>query len=1145
MGIRFIYGRSGSSKSTYCIEEIKSRLEEGVDYPLILLVPEQFSLQAEKNLVAATGRGGIIGCEVLTFRRMAYRVFNEAGGLTKKRLNPAGRSMLIFRVLKKVKKDLKVLSGSASHKGFVKIISELITEFKRHNIAPEELEDVCGKLPDDGFFRQKLREISLIYSEFQKSIEKGYMDLDDDLTYMCKRLNNSVQFDGAEIWIDEFTGFTPQEYSVLEILMQKARNINFSLRTGSLIENNSNDPGNLFSPVLKTINKIVKIANTNKVEIKKPVRLDARPLPRFSNSPELAHLESTLFTYPVVTFSEPVEDIVLFAAKGINSEIESAAKKITGFCREKGLRYRDIAVVTGNLEGYEKNIRNIFELYEIPYFIDSKRSISGHPLVSFVLSALDIYIKNWSYESVFRYLKTGLTNLAPEETDLMENYVLACGIRGNRWTRDEDWDYLPESMYGTDELEDRGALELEKINQIRRKISEPLMSFINSIKGKKAAQDICSALFALLEDTGAAQKTEAYIDYFNSSGQLDLANEYSQIWNILMEMFDQIVEVLGDGIITVEAFREILASGLEEFKIGLVPPSLDQVQVGSIDRSINHNIKALFVLGVNDGLFPAVNKDEGIISDSERNILSGLGLELAEDTRTRTFEENYFVYEILSTPSKFLWLSYPVADEEGRALRPSGIIGMIKRMFPQLVEKSNIIEKPGIEESLELISVPGPTFRELLRKIKSRADGSQIADVWQDAAAWFINNENWSKKFELALSGLTYTNLAGNLERESLHKAIGGTVFTSISRLEKYVNCPFAYFVQYGLKARERKVFRLTPPDVGTFMHNIIDAFSKRIAAQRINWRELTREMCNSMISDIVDTELEKSVGSILKSSKRYFYLVRRLKRIMSRAVRLISEHIRRSGFEPLGYEVSFGYDSSIPPIEIELSNGATVKLTGRIDRIDTMKSEDGTFVRIIDYKSGTKDFKLQDVYYGLQLQLITYLDALTEKGIPGTHEKLLPGGILYFKIDDPIIRSKGDIPKEEVEKAIMKHLRMDGLLLNDVKLVKEMDREMDGSSEIIPVRLNKGDELATSSKVATMEQFIKLRKHARHMLRQISEQIAGGNIAIKPWKSKKAVSCKFCSFSSICRFEASIPGNNYRILYDLKDEDVWEKIKG
>ncbi len=1136
MSLRFIYGRAGSGKTTRCLNEIKARMDGGAQNPLVLLVPEQFTFQAERDLIRVLGKGGILGTEVLSFRRLAFRVFNDVGGITQPHIHSAGKCMILYDILDKLRDSLRIFARSADRRGFVNTLSTLITEFKRYNITPADLEAAGKKLGPEDPLKQKLGELNAVYAAFEKKLEERYRDSDDDLTLASEKLEATGLYNSAEIWIDGFTGFTPQEYMVAGKLLSKAARVTVSLCTDSLDDEGASGT-DIFSAVRRAYAKYIRIAGEYGIEVEPPVNLNREPLPRFKDSPELGHLERNLYSWPHRAFAGKTKDVSLFSSVNIFSEIEAAARDIVGLCRDTGMRYRDIAVVTRDLASCEKLIEVIFDEYGIPCFIDRKVDIANHPLVRMLLSMLDIFVENWSYEAVFRYLKTGLTNIERDDIDRLENYVLACGIRGSRWTGEQDWSMTPGLLPGEQDMEKQDEM-LSGINRIRREVTGPLLEFRKRTKGRRKAPEICGALYDFLCAIGVPGRIGESIEDFRKSGRLSLANEYSQVWNIVMEVFDQTVEVMGEEALGIERFSSILGIGFGEYKVGLIPAALDQVLVGSVERSKSHEIKALYVIGANDGVFPAAAAEEGVLSDRDREALTGTGIELASDTRSKAFDEQYLVYRTLTTAGSRLRISWPIADHEGRSMRPSIIISRLRKLFPSITETSDIIKPDAGEGETELAAGGTPAFRQMIAAFRRKADGFGIEPLWKCVYLWFSGQEDWRRKCLSAREAFLYKNIAQNVGRKNISALYGEPVRSSVSRLEKYTACPFAYYVQYGLGARERKIYRLSPPDVGTFMHSAIEYFSRLVEEKGVSWREFDREWCAARVSEIIDEMLEKMQGSGIAASKRYTALALRLKRVVTRAVWLIAGHIRRGGFDPAGYEIDFGEGCKYPPITIELDSGEQIRLTGRIDRVDALKTGEGTYLRIIDYKSGSRDFRLSDVYYGLQVQLITYLDAII-----GEQEDALPAGMLYFRIDDPVIKKGGRISEEEVEQAIMRQLKMKGLLLADVRLIKEMDNAIEGSSMIIPAAINKGDVLGKNTSAASPEQFKLLRNHVRRLLKGLCEEVMKGNVSIRPYKKKGVTSCMYCSFSSICQFDAAMKENTFRLLHDRDSEEVWELI--
>ncbi|MDD3225097.1 MAG: helicase-exonuclease AddAB subunit AddB [Clostridium sp.] len=1140
MSLKFIYGRSGSGKSSFCIDDMKSKLIENSESQLFYIVPEQFSFQAEKNILNSIGEESNLNVHVLSFKRMAYRVMGEVGGITRKHMDSAGKCMLISHVLESVFDDLTVFKRASLKEGFINTVSDLISEFKRYALTPEVLTKTAEDMTEDTNLKDKLKDLSIIYGKFEDELHKNYIDSDDDLTVLSEKLEKSKMFDNAYVWIDEFTSFTPQQYKIIEKLLNKAKRVSITLTSDY---GSDMDASDIFQFTKSTEDRIVKITGDNNISIDKPSVLYKRPFGRFKDSSELSFLEKNLFSYHYEKYKDIPKDIELFRAQNTYSEIESTARDIVRMCRDNGFRYKDIAVVTRNLDNYESIISAIFKEHDIPFFIDKKRDIDGNLIVVLITSAIEIINSNWSYEAVFKYLKTGLTNVSKEDVDVFENYVLAAGIKGIRkWIYEEQWTYMPDSFLKNNDMSKDESEFLNRINKIREIVVTHLKKLYLTTRGKKNAKEICTAIYEFLTEIGADKKVQDLIDEFRNSERQLLSSEYSQIWNTIMDLLDQTVEVMKDSVFTLSEFQKILSIGLRQHKMGLIPPSVDEVLVGSVERLKSHDICVLYIVGVNDGVFPLINNEEGILSDAERINLKNKGVELAKDTRTAAFEEQFLVYTTLTIPGKFLRLSYPMADYEGKTLRTSIIVSKIKSIFPKIKEQNDLFYN-GADEEIKLIDSKVPAFNLLVNVLRKRIDGEENLPLWKDVYKWFSNSEYWRRRCKIAFDGASYSNQAKSISREKAQSLYGKDMTINVSRLEKYAQCPFAYYVQYGLKAKERKVFNLSYPDMGTFMHEVLDEFSEKLKDNKFEDDKLSDEFCVESIDEIADKKINEKNSYIFNSSPKYKYMTERLKRVLRRTSIIIADHIKRSAFKPVGFEMDFSKYGKYPPIVVELSSGEKVNLIGRIDRIDMLIKDDETYIRIIDYKSGNKIFKLSDVYYGLQVQLILYLDAILQNESKDMDKNVLPGAILYFKIDDPIIRSNENLDEDQLKLEIMKNFKMKGLLLDDPHVIKEMDKQMNGASYIIPASLKKDGNLGANSSTATKHQFELLREHVKNIVTRDCEKMLMGDISISPCKNKDLVPCEYCLFSSICSFDSSFDDNNYRMIFDRSDKEVFNML--
>ena len=1093
--MKLVYGRAGSGKSYFCMNEIKECLNENLGRTYIYIVPEQYSLAGEFELSNMLSKNGTINIQVLSFKRLSYRVFSELG-FNKNAFSKASKAMLVYHIMLEESKNLTLLKGVNKNRGLVDTVTNMISEFKRYNVSCEDLKNIKTQ---NKYLEMKLHDLSIIYGKFEKRISENYIDTDSRLTVLSNLISKSKMLKEAKIWIDGFDSFTPQEFSIVSEL-DKVADVTVTLTLYKSAE--------LFSINQKCASKLEKFQNVTIINLDKIYRFKTK---------ELLHLEENIFKYPPKKYLEDIQKIHVTQENSPDSEIENVAKEILNKIQKENYRYENIAILTKNIDSYKTLFNRIFKNYNIPYFFDDKKELAMQPLLTLVLSLFDIISKNFAYENVFNYLKTGLTNVDDiNDIDILENYILQYGIKGNKWLNDF-------------ELADPN---LEKINLIRKKVIDPILDFKDSFKGKKTAKEIATALYQFLVSIKVYEKINNTVDSIKnnpnvSSRDLEIANTYVRVWNIFMELLDELVDTLENEQMSFDTFKNILIEGISMHQIGILPTSNDNVMIGDISRTRNSNVKILFVIGVNDGVFPMPFSSEGFLSDDERDSLLESGVELAKNTKLLLLEENFNIYKALTTPSEEIYISFPTQDSDGSALRASSIINQLKNIFPKLKVKSNIMSVPTD------VYTAKSSLNDTLYNLRKYYDGEEISEVWKEAYLWYLKNNNTN--LLKAQSGLDYTNTIEYLDKAHSQKLYGAEMNTSVSRLETFANCPYMFYLKYGLKLKERKVFKLDTPDIGLFLHEIIDRFSEYVIKNNISLREIKKDETEKIVSQLVDELLVDFKNNIFNSSSQMKRLVVRLKRVIKRVIWVIVNHIRNGEFEISGSEVEFGKDKSLSAVEIELSDGNKLLLNGKIDRIDIAKTEEGKFIRIIDYKSYNKELKLSDIYYGLQLQLLVYLDAAMEKD-------LLPGGMLYLKLDDPIMKTKKNISKEEIEEEINKKLRMKGVILSDARLIKAMDTNMTNESSVLDLSVKKDGTFTSKVPVATKEQFTELRNHMKKILKQMGDEILNGNIKNEPVKKKSKSACEFCDYKLICRFDKEL-GNKFKIINDLKNDQVFEQL--
>ena len=1086
MGLRFIYGRAGTGKSTFCMNEIKKNINS--NKKIYIITPEQYSYSAEKNLLKTLESNASVNAEVISFNRIANRIFTEVGGANSNIITKSGKAMLIHSILEQEKNNLNFLANSQDN---IELILKEITEMKKHSITTKKIDEKIEKI-EDIKLKEKLNDINKIYKLYEENIQNKYIDEEDVLTKLYEKIPESKMFNNSIVYIDEFAGFTTQEYKILTEILKKAEQINVTVCTDNL-ENNTTQETDIFYFNKNFIKILTDCAQNVDKKIEKPIFLEKKY--RYKNA-ELNHLEENIYNNKFKKYNKKNKNIKLFLASTPYTEIEYIAGEITKLVREENIQYKDIAIITKNLDEINNIIKAVFGKYDIPIFIDEKSEITENILIKYVLSILEIFANNWKSESVFNYIKSGFINIEENEIYELEKYCKKYGIDRNKWYK-KDWN---------------------EFNNLRKKIVEPLMEFKNSFNKEKTAKEISEKIYKYLLKNNIPEKLNKKIKKLEKIGEIEKAEEYKSSINILVDLLDEIVIFFKDEKMSFDKYKEILKVGLANKELGKIPQVIDQVIVGDINRTRSHKVKVVFIMEVNDGVFPSVNKNEGFINDKDRETLKKLDLELAKGTLENLYEDQFNIYKALTTAEEKLYVSYLSANKDGATLRPSILISKIKKIFPQIQEDSNIIE-----EKFEIGNV-NATFEELLKNIRKLKNNQKIDDIWIDIFNWYNKNEHWKNKLKNSLKGLEYTNIAEKINEENIKKLYGKTLKTSISKLEQYKKCPFSFHLKYGLKIKEEEEYKIKALDTGSFMHEVLDTFFDRVE----NIKEIEDKEIEKIINEIINEKLKLEKNYIFSSSAKFIVLTNRLKKTIQESIKYIIYQIKMSDFRPSGHEVEF--NKTIDNIEI----------IGKVDRIDIAENEEGNYIRIIDYKSSEKNIDLNQVIAGTQIQLLTYVDAISEE------ENREPAGILYYNLIEPIISENKNLSDEEIEEKIRKSFKMKGLILADIKVIKMMDKNIEkGSSNIIPVYLNKDGGISESrSNTISKEEFQKLQKTTRKIIKQIANEILSGKIDIRPMynRKNKTATCKYCEYKTICGFNPSV--NEYEYLQNKSKEIILEEIK-
>ncbi|MCQ6265459.1 helicase-exonuclease AddAB subunit AddB [Fictibacillus sp. WQ 8-8] len=1157
MSLRFILGRAGSGKSDRSLSEIRESLFANPEgKPIIYLVPDQMTFQSEYELAKTPGLEGMMRAQVFSFSRLAWKVLGDVGGMTRLHITSVGMNMMLRKIIENKKQDLKVFKKASDQNGFYELMENMITEFKRYCVDAEQLDwnaqtllqfnsDAKGTVLQD-----KLTDLALIYGELEKALVHKYVDTEDYLRLLAEKIPYSEYIKEAEFYIDGFHQFTLQELEVIRMLLKHADHVTVALTLDSYESAGHPHELDLFYTPKNTLLSIKKIAQEEGVFEREPVILEKTP--RFSGTPSLAHLESQFDRRPAMEFDAP-NGISVQSAVNRRTEIEAAAREIIRLVRDENYRYREIALSIRNMNDYYELIETVFEEYEIPVFLDQKKPMLHHPLVELIRSSLEAVTSNWRYESVFRAVKTDL--LYPVDSDFswaelrhemdeLENFVLAYGIQGYRWIEKKPWKVqrfqaLEEHEFvQTDEEKEKQ----ERLNEVRHMVASPLDKLSHDLKNADNVRGFCEVLFLYLERLHIPMKLERLSQRAQQEGKLRIAREHDQVWDAVVELLDEMVEITGEESIKLDLWIKMLDTGLESLKFALVPPALDQVLAGTMDRSRYSGVKCHFILGVNDGILPAKPKEEGILSEDDRNVLEKNGLPLAPGSRRQLLDEQFLIYLSLANATDKLYISYPLADEEGKNLLPSMVIGRVKSLFPGLKEEL-IQSDPENGNDLAYIQHPQKAISYLNTQLREWKKGYPISGVWWDVYNWATVQDRWKWLGETVLGSLFYFNQENNLTPAVTKELYGNEITASVSRMELHQSCPFSQFLSYGLKLQERKLYRLEAPDIGQLFHAALKNMDDFLGSNHMSWRDLSMKDCYRIAGDMVESLALKLQSQILLSTKRHLYIKSKLKDIVGRASHMLSEHARASGFAPIGLELGFGKQQPLPPLKYQLPNGTTMEIIGRIDRVDSAEGSDGLMLRIIDYKSSSTGLNLSEVYYGIALQMLTYLDVVISHSKQWLGREAHPAGVLYFHIHNPLVSNKKLLTLEEVQHELYKKFKMKGLVLADTETVQLMDTVFEKKSDIIPVSITSKGFHPTHSSVATEEEFSTMTNYVRKVIKDVGTDITEGVIDISPYQMKSKVPCTFCSYRSVCQFDQSLEENQYRLLKDESDENILAKM--
>ena len=1138
MSLRFCFGPSGSGKSHRIYEEIMQRAAEEPGRNFLIIVPDQFTMQTQKDLVMRSDRDGILNIDVLSFGRLSHRILEEVGTKEMPVLDDTGKSLVLQKVAADLKEQLPAM-GSLLHKqGYIHEVKSAISEFMQYGISTQDMDKLITSAQKRGALAMKLKDLKTLYRGFQDYIRDHFITTEETLDVLRRSLSKSKILKGSVVVFDGFTGFTPIQNRLIQELMRVCAETIVTVTIGV-----GEDPykmdgeQKLFHLSKKTVADLEKLAAEAEVERGEDLFVKGGPN-RFAKAPALHYLEQNLFRYQYEPYAGEQQEIHMFEALSPREEVHQTALYIRHLIREQGMTYRDIAVVIGDLEGYASYVETEFGQLEIPCFLDRTRGIVLNPMIEYIKSALQLYIKDFSYDTVFHFLRSGMADISREEIDELENYVICTGARGYRtysrlFTRRTE--ELQENAEGSEQAEEK---TMERLNRIRQQFMDAVE--ILHMGSQEKAGDYVSHLYDFLEQNQVQQKLLNYQQQFEKEGDLSRAREYAQIYRLVMDLLDQVYELLGEEKISRQEFVDILEAGFGEITVGTIPQNVDRIVVGDMERTRLKQVKVLFFLGVNDGSIPKNASKGGIISDMDREFLIESGTEMAPSPRQQMYIQRLYLYLNMTKPSEQLYLSYAKVNSEGKGIRPSYLIDTVRKLFPAMS-----VEYPQNRSRLEQIEGRQEGARYLAEELREYVEGTLPEEERQDFYLMYRAYEADAAGRDLLTRAAFRRYRESGLSRIVARALYGQQLENSVSRLETYAACACRHFLQYGLSLQEREEFGFEASDMGTVYHAVLENFAGKLAESNLTWWDFTEDFAAKAVKKSVEAYAATYGETVLYSSARNEYAITRMSRILTRTVLTLQKHLKQGSFQPDDYELSFRFAEDLDSIHVDLSEDEKMHLQGRIDRIDVSEDAEHVYVKVIDYKSGNRKFDLAALYYGLQLQLVVYMNAAMEmESRKHPDKEIVPAALLYYHIDDPTIETPVELTDEQINEQILAKLRMNGVVNSDPEVVERLDRYMQDKSVVIPVEKKKDGSFSARSGVLSREEMQLISSYVDAKIRSIGREILDGKIAANPYEKGNEEACTYCAYKKVCGFDGSIPGYEKRQLEDLDKQALMQRMQ-
>jgi ATP-dependent helicase/nuclease subunit B len=1175
--LRFCFGASGAGKSTGLIEEIIKRSFNNTDTDYLIIVPDQFTMQTQKDVVRMHPSHAIMNIDVLSFGRLSHRVLEETSKSSFSVLDDVGKSLVLRRVADILGDRLPIIGGNMHKLGYIDEVKSIISEFMQYGIGDDSLKLLEEKSSSKAALNSKIKDLRLLYSEFLRYIQGKFITTEETLDILCKAIPQSSLLKDCVIVFDGFTGFTPIQYRVIKELLRVSQEVCVSL-TISPNENpyaGSFEEQELFMLTKKTVRDLEKIEyelcketgaiangsldfeawrNIRNTEMSGKTEggdifIKDETVMRLTDNPPLAFLEQNLFRYSSHKYGEKQASIQIFETQTAEEEVRRTMIKIRELVREEGYAYRDIAVVCGNLGAYANLVKRAARKFDIPVYIDQNTGLLLNPFIEYITSAINIAVSGYRYEDVFHYMRSGMTGFSKEDTDILENYVRALGIKGQKQWEDRFMRRMPTKFKRKKSESDGNELELiEKLDGMRARISSELKPLFEA--KERTAAEMTDALIRMIEENECSKKLELYKDKFDKFGDREKAKEYDQVYQKVMDILKQISALIGDDKLDLKEYKDILKVGFGDIEVGTIPQDVDRIIVGDIERTRLREIKALFFMGVVDGYIPSNAGGGGILSDMDRQYLTelGTGIELAPNPRQQMYIQRLYLYMNLTKPTDRLVLSYSELGNDGKSVRPAYLIPKIMSLYEGME-----VERPEDAPFEEQVSCVNDSLDDLAGMMREYSLGilgdkkkTELSTLYEIIGRKYEDKDFLKKLTDAAFKHYEDKPLAKNIALA----LYGANLENSVSRLEKFASCCYAHFLRYGMGLSERKEYDFASTDLGNVFHEVLEKYTSEIISRKISWKDLPKEESDEILNRTLTECVDAYGETILLSNARNEFMVERIKRILIRTVDTLKYQISKGSFEPAYVEMDFREAGNIDAINIALTEDEKkkiverMKLHGRIDRIDLCEDSDHVYVKVIDFKSGGKKLSIASLYYGLQLQLVMYMNVATaaSKKIFGGKEAV-PAAILYYHVDDPMVSGSGDLQPDVINSEIIKALRTTGLVNENRDIINMLDGSINGTSDVIPVGFNKSGDVTAASSTVTNEDYSAITRYVDKKIREFGRNILNGDIKINPYEMDGKGTCKYCEYKGICGFDEKIPGYSRRKL-DLDDKEAMEFIR-